>query len=308
MRIIFFGSSDFSSGVLSFLCRLHPVSLVVTQHAKPAGRHYHEKDTPTAMLASSLGIPVFSPLKVNAPESVEHIRSFDPDIFIVISYGQILSSALLSCARKVPMAIHPSLLPRYRGASPINAVLLQGEPVTGVTLIKMNKSMDAGEIILQEQIPIDIEDTAITLSAKLLSLSCVLVERFLQLVKQDALIYTPQDPSQVTIVAKLNREHARIQWNTAATAVHNYIRGLVPWPVAFTTFRDEQIKIYESALRDLSALDVPGTVMNIEAEGIEVATGHGTVCLKKLQRPGKRVISAGDFAHGTHLKIGDRFI
>jgi len=172
----------------------------------------------------------------------------------------------------------------------------------------MNKSMDAGEIILQEEIPVDIDDTVITLSAKLLSLSCVLVERFLQLVRQDVLTYTPQDQSGVTIVAKLNREHSRIQWNTAAATVHNHIRGLVPWPVAFTTFHDEHIKIYEAALMDALALDVPGTVLNICAEGIEVATGHGTVCLKKLQRPGKKILSAADFVHGAHLKIGDRFI
>lgn len=308
MNIVFFGSSHFSAEVLDHVLKQgHRVSLVVTQHARPAGRHYHEHSTEVETVARQKGLAVHAPFAVNEPGSLDTIRSINADIFIVISYGQILSGELLSCARIVPMAIHPSLLPKYRGASPINTALLRGDSETGVTFIKMNAKMDAGEIILQEPIPIDIQDTTITLTRNLITLSCGMLDTFFDLVKNNKLRFTPQDNSRVSFAPKLSRQQARIDWQRSAEHIHNHIRGMLPWPIAYTTFGTEHIKIYESDFRPDGSKNEPGTIVQMSHEGINVACVEGILVIKKLQRPGKRVLSAQEFIQGAKVKVGDKF-
>lgn len=308
MNIIFFGSSDFSAKVLSHLHRKEKVALAVTQHPKPAGRHYREHHTPVDTVARELGVPVFAPFSVNDNESVAHIRSYTPDMFVVVSYGQILSRELLSCAKILPLAIHPSLLPRYRGAAPINAALMHGETHTGVTFIRMNASMDAGEIMLQEQLRIGEEDTVVTLSERLITVSCVMLDAFFALQRENRIAFTPQDKKLVTVAPKLSKRIARVDWSLSAKEIHDMIRGLLPWPVAFTTLASQQIKLFESAVRSIATNELPGTILDLSPEGIAAATGNGILLVKRLQRQGKKVLSAEDFVHGGHVKLGDRFV
>jgi methionyl-tRNA formyltransferase len=312
MNIIFFGSSDFSAKVLSCLQREEKISLVVTQAPKPAGRHYRRRRTPVEDLARQSGLEVFAPQLVNARESVERICSADPDLFIVISYGQILSPELLNCAKVLPAAIHPSLLPRYRGASPINAALMNGDEVTGVTFIKMNATMDAGELIIQERADITGEDTAITLSEKLAALSCAMLDTFFEKIQSNSLILTPQNCAEVTFAPKLTKQTGRIQWKASARQIHNLIRAMVPWPVAFTGLSTHTIRIFESALSPAQyparSGEQPGNIIGINSGGIEVATGKGVLLVKKLQREGRKILGAEDFARGGQVKAGDRFV
>lgn len=304
MKIIFFGSGDFGLPTLKKLLESrHEIRAVVTQPDKKKGRGWnvHPSLFKSFMEHSAPGIPVLQPEKVSAKASAEALKDIGADIFVVIDYGQMLSAELLDIPSKYPVNLHPSLLPKYRGAAPINRAVLAGEKVTGNTVIRMNERMDAGEIILGEKIPIDERDDAATLFEKLSKSGSELVLEALHLIDLGKENLVPQDDDAATLARKLRKEEGEIDWAKPAEEVLRLIRGMRPWPGAFTYLDGKMVKITKAVpaeyiFEDLSA----GAV--VDPKRLIVRAGKGFIRIDELQVEGKRSMSASEFLKGHRVE------
>jgi methionyl-tRNA formyltransferase len=312
MNIVFFGSSHFGVAALKEILRSGGrVSAVVTQPDKPKGRGMHVSSTLVKETAQAAGIPVFQPVQVNAVESVRFIKALNPDLFIVIAYGQILSQEVLDIPQVVSINAHASLLPKYRGAAPINWAIMNGEKTTGVSIIKMTRKMDAGPVIIKKEVPILEEYTAVSLEEALSALTARLIPESMRLIERRDYTLMPQDESKVVYAPKLKRENGLIEWQSTAEAIQNHIRGCLPWPGSFTYYRSQILKIYKSAVVGPYCFDPVrfgcGSIVNTEKKGIFVATGSGCIRILELQLQGKRVMKAEEFIAGHKIQPGEVF-
>jgi len=232
-----------------------------------------------------------------------------PDLFVVIAYGQILSSGILNIPKIFSVNVHASLLPKYRGAAPINWALIKGEKTTGITAIKMAKEMDAGPIILQKEIEVSNDDTAITLEGKLSGMAAQLVLAVLSSLEENDYNLMPQDEDNIGFAPKLKKEDGRIDWNKPAWDIYNLIRGCISWPGAFTYYKGKLLKIYKarvsSQVRKFASSN-PGEILEASKEGIVVSTGKGNIIIEELQIEGKRRMKAEEFISGHKISAGDR--
>ena len=313
MNIIFFGTSEFAIPSLkALLASRHKVLALVTQPDRKRGRSLKLSPPPTKVLALTHDIPVYQGLNASGKESIEYLKKLDADLFIVISFGQILKKEVLEIPKLYPINLHGSLLPKYRGAAPTNWAIINGEKTSGVTIIKMNEKMDEGDIISKKEIAIDTDDTNITLSESLSDAGAGLLLETIDLIgcAGKNLKFVKQDDSKATYALKLKKTDGMIDWTRPCVEIHNKVRGLLPWPGAYTYYDGKILKILKTQISDLAAPGEisPGEVISVvKDEGIIVRTGSGNIAIQNLQLEGKKALDADSFVRGHKISAGYRF-
>jgi len=255
-------------------------------------------------LALQHGLPLVQPEKIKEENFIQWVKTINPDLMVVVAFGQILPPKLLRIPSYGCINLHASLLPNYRGAAPINWALINGETRTGVTTILMNEWMDAGDILLQRETDIAPEDDALTLSHHLSILGAKLLFETISQLKRGMLHPLPQDHSKASYAPLLKKEDGHIDWKKEAKIIHHQIRGTFPWPGGFTTWENKFLKILKSKVIDEETKEQPGTVSQVSLEGIKVATGKGYLVLTELQLQDRKKMSAAEFIRGHHLEKG----
>ncbi|MCZ6777750.1 MAG: methionyl-tRNA formyltransferase [Acidobacteria bacterium] len=313
MRLVFLGSGQFAVPSLEHLCRrgLAPAA-VITQPDRPAGRGRRPAPTPLKVMARSLGLSVSHPESIGAPEALAQLRDLDPDFLVVAAYGQILTPEVLQVGRLAPVNLHASLLPRWRGASPIARAILAGDPQTGLTTMRMDAGIDTGDILLQEEVKIGARETAGELEIRLADLGGALLEKTLLGLQEGSLQPRPQPSEGVTRAPRLSVDEARLDWSLAADDLDRRVRAYNPRPVAWTEFRGQRLKIWGS--RPVSADVVPdgespprpGTVTVVSGDTLRVACGRAALDLLEIQPAGGRRSTARDAINGRTLRKDDR--
>ena len=309
MKIIFMGTPDFSVGPLEALIEAgHEILLVVTQPDKKKGRGKEVQFPPVKECALKHGIEVFQPVKIKTEESVNKLREYDADVFVVVAFGQLLSQEILDMPKYGCVNIHASLLPKYRGAAPIQRVIIDGETETGVTIMQMDIGVDTGDMMLKEAVTIDEKETGETLHDKLSAVGSSLIVKALDLLEKDEIIFEKQDDSLSCYAKMLNKELGHIDWNQSAVEIERLIRGLNSWPSAYTSFQGKTLKLWEADVRNqeegASQATTPGTVVDVTKEEIVVACGNGMLVLKELQLEGKKRMTTKEFLLGRSMEIG----
>lgn len=309
MKIVFFGSDDFAATNLERLIRDgYDVSAVVTQPDRARGRGMNISLLPVKMLALEQNIPVLQPDTLHGPEICEQLAAFGADVFAVIAYGLFLPAAVLKIPKKFCLNVHGSLLPQYRGAAPVNWVIIHGQTRTGVSVIRMNERMDAGDVAVRKSARISEKINAQELKDDLARLGAEALVEALRAVEGGRVAFEPQDEAKASYAPKLERELGRIDWNQSARAIHNQVRGLFPWPGAFTGFKGKRLKILETAVFDETPVNVPpGQVVRSTEHGIVAACGQGQILLKCLQLESAKSMDARSFSVGHQVKEGDLF-
>lgn len=304
MKIVFFGSSNFAVPVLEALQKSEEVLLVVTQPDRKKGRALKISSTPVKVCADKLGIKAFQTSNVNLIEALEYLKKLNADLFIVVSFGQILSKKILELPKLYPLNVHASLLPKYRGAAPINWAIANGEKETGVTIMMMNEKMDEGDILLKESVLIDDKDDAIALSGKLSKKGAELLIKAIELIKSGKVNFIKQDNKLATYAPKLKKEDGIINWNLSAEEICNRVRAFVPWPGCFTYWDKKILKIWKAKAQEGAQEDklVPGTVAAVHKESIQIKTGKGVLAIKELQLEASRRMKVEKFTIG-HTKL-----
>lgn len=307
MRLIYFGSSHFSKEVLEGLTKKNILPLaVVTTPDKPRGRGLKVTPTPVKEFAQSKSIPVFTPLSLKDKELISRLKELDADFFLVVSYGKIITEELIALP-KLPLGLHPSLLPRYRGPAPIQWVLLKGEKETGVTVFRITEKVDGGPILLQKKIVIDEEDDFISLSKKLIGLSVEVMVEVVEMVKTGNYAFFPQDEKIASYAPKLKKEDGRINWQLEAEKIKNLVRATKSWPSAYTFYRKKLIKVTEVEVVNKETKASPSRIVSLDNKGIDVATKKFILRIKRLKPQSRKEMDARSFICGYRVKVGDKF-
>lgn len=334
MKLIFAGTPDFAVPALRALCGAgHEVACVLTQPDRPTGRGRHIQPTPVKYAALQLGLPVLQPERLRDPHTLATLRSINADVVIVVAYGVILPAELLDQPRLGCLNIHASLLPAWRGAAPIQRALAAGDAYTGITIMQMDATLDTGDILLTEALPILATDTAQTLHDRLATLGASAIVTALTALEQGLLTPRPQDHLLATYAHKLEKREAIIDWSQSATDLANRVRAFNPWPVAQSTLKGTPWRIWsatavpppatanptgstatanttatqasgESTATETAA---PGTLLTCSADGLHVATGQGILSLTQLQRPGGKPLPVAQLLNAWSFQPGDRF-
>ena len=308
MRIIFFGSDDFAALHLLKLLESHDeVVACVTQPDKPKGRGMNIVESPIKTMAVARKIPLLQPESLKNDEIRAELKSFEADVFIVVAYGKILPANILSVPRIFCVNVHGSLLPKYRGAAPINWAIINGDEETGVTVMKMSPILDAGEIILQASLSIGPDDTAISLRLRMAQLGAVTLIEALNKIRKESHTLTRQDLAKVSYAPKLTKELGHVDWKDPAVRIWNLVRGLQPWPGVSTSFQGKSFKILESKVDDLESSSVsPGTVIDINKNGVLVSTGKQSLLIKQVHPQSGKPMEARSFASGRKLIVSSK--
>ncbi len=303
MRVLFFGTPRFAVPSLEAVVGRHDVVAVVTQPDRPAGRGRRPTPPPVALRARELGLRVLQPERLR--DVREELERLQPDVGVVVAYGKLLPSWLISLPRHGCINLHPSRLPRHRGASPIQAALLSGDPVTGVTVVRVTEDLDAGEILAQREVPIQTDDTAGTLAERLSREGAQLLVEVLDALEAGEVNGRPQDPREATYCGRLTKDHGWIRWDQPAHAVERHVRAMDPWPVAYTTHRGTPLRVWR--VRLLEGEDGPaGQVLRVTRDGFVVATRSGAVEVLEVQPASGRRMPAADYVRGHHVRVGER--
>lgn len=310
MRIVFMGTPEFSLPALNMLLQKHEVAGVVTQSDKPKGRGMKLTPPPVKRFALEHNIPVYQPPSLKKDDIVAALQSLSPDVIVVAAYGKILPKTILEIPPSGCINIHASILPKYRGAAPIPWAILNGETKTGITTIFMNEKMDAGDILLKEEIPIEPDETGGTLHDKLSVLGARALEKTLELLEQNKLTPVKQNDEDATFAPMLKNEDAVIHWNEEAEKIHRRIRAFCPFPGAAAFYHGKRIKIFTA--RTLETDDMknaaPGQVLDIRGQdGIIVATQKNSIGILELQEEGKKKLFHTEYVRGHAIKPGECF-
>ena len=311
MNIIFFASSQFSISSLEALIKSgFQISCVVTQPDKKKGRHLQLGETAVKELARTSGLKIYQPDNINSKEAIKFLAGLKADLFVVIAYGQILSKEILDLPKIFAINVHASLLPKYRGAAPINWAIIDGEDETGVTVIKLIEKMDAGPIIMQNTLKIAKDDTAFSLSARLSELGSKVLLESIELINNKRYQLSPQSNKQVTLAPKLKKRDGAIDWKKTAKEIHDLARGCFPWPGAYTYYKGGILKLLKTNILPSAAnqrFTEPGTIKGMHNNEIVVATSKDDLTIQELQLEGKRGMTAKEFLSGHAIKAGERF-
>ena len=306
MRVIFMGTPDFSVGALKALAENgYEIAGVVTQPDKPRGRGKASAMTPVKEAALELGLTVYQPARVREQSFMDTVRALNPDVIVVSAFGQIIPKALLELPRYGCVNIHASLLPKYRGAAPIQWAVMDGEPVSGVTIMQMDEDLDTGDMLAKTEVPLEPDETGGSLFDKLSRAGAELLIRTLPALEQGTLTPEKQPLESPTAYARMIRkEDGRIDWNLEAEAIERRIRGLNPWPSAYTELTGKILKIWRAEVLPKESGQAPGTVTEAGKGGFCVQTGKGVLRLLEVQLEGKKRMDAQAFLRGFHAAPG----
>ena len=301
MKLVYLGTPAFAVPTLEAAVRAgHEVAAVVTQPDRPRGRGQNAAYPPVKEAALALGLPVYQPERVRRPEAVEYLRALGAEAMVVVGYGQIIPQNVIDLAPRGIINVHASLLPKYRGAGPIQWSLINGETRTGVTTMKIDAGLDTGDMLLKAETAIGPEENAIELGKRLAVLGAeLLVETLARL---DTIVPEKQDPAQATLAPLLKKEDGHLDWHQPAAAIHNRVRGLQPWPGVQTLFRGQPLLIWKSRVTQGSG--APGAVLSTRP--LVIAAGEGALELVEVQMEGRKRMPASDFANGQRLTENDK--
>jgi methionyl-tRNA formyltransferase len=309
MKIVFMGTPDYAVSALEAVIQAgHEVSAVVTQPDKPKGRGKGIQMTPVKQCALKYGIPVFQPVKVKEPEAVERLRGYGAEIFVVAAFGQILSEEILTMPKYGCVNIHASLLPKYRGASPIQWAVINGETETGITIMQMAKGIDTGDILMKRAVPIDRKETGESLHDKLCAAGAELIVEALPEIENGNLKPEKQNEEDATYVTVLQKSLGRIDWSGDAAFIDRLVRGLNPWPSAYTVYQGRTLKIWEcepeDGFSDGTDSGTAGCIEKVAKDAFYVRTGKGLLKVLQVQLEGKKRMQVKDFLLGYPLAEG----
>ncbi len=307
MKVIFMGTPDFSVGTLEALIEAgHDVVLAVTQPDKPKGRGKEMQYTPVKACALAHDIPVYQPVKVREAECIEVLASYEADIMVVIAFGQILPKAILELTPYGCINVHASLLPKYRGAAPMQWAIIDGEPVTGITTMQMDVGLDTGDMLLKDEVVIEADDTFGTLHDKMAAAGAQLCVETLVGLEAQTIAAEKQGEMTTDYAKMIHKQMGNIDWKDSAVSIERLIRGLNPWPSAYTTWNEKVMKIWGAKVDEDRCTDaIPGTVIAVDKDSFTVQTGRGSLQVYELQIPGKKRMDAGAFLRGYQVKPGE---
>ena len=315
MKIIFMGTPDFSVGTLEALIEAgHEIALVVTQPDKPKGRGKAMQFPPVKEAALAHNLEVYQPRRVREPECVEYLRKYEPDMIVVVAFGQILPKEILDMPKYCCVNVHASLLPKYRGAAPIQWAVINGEEVTGVTTMRMDEGLDTGDMILKTELKLDAEETGGSLFDRLAEAGAALCVKTLEEIEQGTAVYTPQNHEEATHTTMIRKQLGEIDFTKSAVEIERLIRGLNPWPSAYTKFGEKTLKIWKASVVDDGRAGATGTddgkeagtVTEVGKNSLLVQTGQGLLALEEVQLEGKKRMDIGSFLRGNAVETGLR--
>ena len=306
MKVIFMGTPDFSVGTLEALVAAgHEVVLAVTQPDKPKGRGKEMQFTPVKECALKYDIPVYQPRRVREAECIEELRKYEADIMVVVAFGQILPIEILEMTKYGCVNVHASLLPKYRGAAPIQWSIIDGEKVTGVTTMQMNEGLDTGDMLLKVEIPIEDKETGGSLHDKLAAAGAKLCVETLVGLEAGTITAIPQGETTTSYAKMLDKQLGNIDWSKSAVEIERLIRGLSPWPSAYTDWNGKVMKVWDAAVVNDTTEGTVGSIVKVEKDAFYVQTGDGLLKVCELQIPGKKRMDAGAFLRGYQIKEGE---
>jgi len=301
LRVVFAGTPPFAATALEALAQAgHEIPLVLTQPDRPAGRGLHKAASAVAQAAARLGLRVEKLVTLKDPAAQELLRAVAPDVMVVAAYGLLLPAEVLAIPRAGCLNIHASLLPRWRGAAPIQRAILAGDAHTGVGIMQMEKGLDTGPVLLEKRVSIDADETAGELTARLAALGAQAIVEALQALP--TLVARPQDASQATYAAKIAKSEARIDWTRSSEDIDRLVRAFNPAPGAEAALGQEVLKVWKA--RAVPGQGAPGEILEAEGDRLVVAAGSGALALLEIQKPGGRRVSAGEFLRGARLRRG----
>ncbi len=310
LKLVFCGTPAFAVPSLRALLSdsYFEIAGVVTQPDRPRGRGKKTASSPVKDAALEAGVPVYQPEKIRSESSLDYFKRLAPDVVVIIAYGQIIPAALIAIPRLGWINLHGSLLPKYRGAAPINWAIINGEKVTGLTTMQIDAGLDTGPMLLKYQTGIGPDETAPDLYSQLAEAGAPLIVETLKKLDQGEITPTPQDNSQATLAPPLKKEDGRIDWFLPAPKIYNRIRGLQPWPGAFTTFRGATCRIWGKPLKPVAAGGMPGIILPTQEDGLLVICGASTVLhVEQVQIEGRNRISDREFMNGARIAPGEHF-
>jgi len=310
MKVVFFGSTEYSVEILKKLKELNHRLIVFCPPDKRKGRHLRLSPSPVKLFCLENEIEFFQPQDINSQQNLEILKKFSPDIFLVCEYGQIFGKEILKIPKILPINIHLSLLPKYRGAAPVNWAIIKGETQTGITFHRITLKVDAGEIIYQEKFPIEVKESSLSLHSKLIKRVTQILPHFLESLEKGNFRLIPQDEKEASYAPRLKKEDGLIDWYDTNINIFNKIRGLLPWPTAFSYLETGLlIKFFKADLSNENFKDFsPSQIVEVKKDSFKIKCGKGNIEILELQPASKRVMTAKEFICGYRIKPGLKFI
>ena len=305
MKTLFMGTPDFALDTLKYLYENTELLAVFTKVDKVNGRGNKITFSPVKQFALDNGIDVIQPKSLRVDETYNLIKEYNPDLIVVVAYGMIIPKNIIDIPKYGIINVHSSLLPKYRGAAPIHAAIINGDDKTGVSIMYISEGLDEGDVILTKETPIYLEDNLGTLHDRLKVLGAEGVKETIKLMEENKVIRHPQDNSLATFVKPIKKEETKIDFNDKSINIFNKIRGMNPFPVAYTTLNDKVLKLYDSMYVEYIGDEIPGTVIYLGKEGIKVKTSDGAIFIKELKLEGKKKQKATDFINGRQINLND---
>jgi methionyl-tRNA formyltransferase len=305
MRTLFMGTPDFALDTLKYLYENTELLAVFTKVDKVNGRGNKITFSPVKQFALDNGIDIVQPKSLRVDETYNLIKEYNPDLIVVVAYGMIIPKNIIDIPKYGIINVHSSLLPKYRGAAPIHAAIINGDDKTGVSIMYISEGLDEGDVILTKETPIYLEDNLGTLHDRLKVLGAEGVKETIKLMKENKVIRHPQDSSLATFVKPIKKEATKIDFNDKSINIFNKIRGMNPFPVAYTTLNDKVLKLYDSMYVEYAGNEIPGTVLSLGKDSIKVKTSDGAILIKELKLEGKKKQKATDFINGRQINLND---
>lgn len=303
MKIVFMGTPDIATGCLqTIIDEKHEVLAVVTQPDKPVGRGKKMGMPPVKELALKYDIPVYQPLKAREESFVEELKKLNPDVIVVVAFGQILPKSILDIPKLGCVNVHVSLLPKYRGAAPINWVIINGEEKTGVTTMYMDEGLDTGDMILTREFDLDDEITAGELHDRMKEIGADTLKETLELMEKGTAPRIPQNHDEFTYAPMMNKSLGHVDFSKTAKEIHNLVRGVNPWPSAYATYNGETMKIWKTRVLSEESNKEAGTILKVDKEGIRVSTNDKVILIEEVQMPGKKRMLVSEYIKGNGIE------
>jgi methionyl-tRNA formyltransferase len=301
LKIIFAGTPQFAIPTLERLLNSdHRICAVYTQPDRPAGRGQKLAVSPVKEFALKNGLPIYQPASLKDPAAQQQLQKLEADVLVNVAYGLLLPQIVLTAPKFGCVNLHPSLLPRWRGAAPIQRAILNGDQTTGITIMKMDIGLDTGDIYEQTILPITDQETSLSLAAKAATLGAEMMLEVLDAIATHTVTATPQDDHQSTYAKKITKEEGKIDWHKSAIELERMVRAFNPWPIAYFSIGDNQVRLWEAKVKSAISNMEPGTIIHLDRNGIDVATADGILSLCKIQFPGGRPVIANDIVNAQH--------